>query len=108
MELLIAINCPFFSVFASGQSSFDVIPSLENFISLGGNNKLARSFLLTAHLHIQWLAEKLDFFAAYDIKWGYFEWRLPTLKVLLFCFFKLSAYRYDLGLLNEILMIIIA
>ena len=33
---------------------------------------------------LQWLAEKLDFFAVYDIKWGYFEWRLHTLKALSF------------------------
>ena len=32
------------------------------------------------------LAEKLDFFEVYDIKWGYFEWELRTLKVLLYCF----------------------
>ena len=35
---------------------------------------------------IQWLAEKLDFFDVYDMKWGYFEWELRTLKVLLCCF----------------------
>ena len=35
---------------------------------------------------VQWLAEKLDFLAVYDIKWGYFEWRLRTLKVLFCCF----------------------
>ena len=36
-------------------------------------------------LNIQWLAEKLDFFEVYDIKWGYFEWELHTIKVLLCC-----------------------
>ena len=37
------------------------------------------------YVYVQWLAEKLDFLAVYDIKWGYFEWRLHTLKVLLCC-----------------------
>ena len=29
---------------------------------------------------IQWLAERLDFFDVYDMKWGDFEWELRTLK----------------------------
>ena len=36
--------------------------------------------------YIQWLAEKLDFFKVYDIKWGYLEQGLRTLKVLLCSF----------------------
>ena len=32
---------------------------------------------------VQWLAEKLDFLEVCDITWGYFEWELHTLKVLL-------------------------
>ena len=58
--------------------------------------------------NIQWLAEKLDFLAVYDIKWRYIKWELCTLKMLIFYFFKLCAYRYDLGLSNELLIIIIA
>ena len=39
---------------------------------------------------LQWLAEKLDFLAVYDIKCGYFEWRLSTyLKSAVLLFFKL-------------------
>ena len=29
---------------------------------------------------------ELDFWADYDVKWVYFEWRLSTLKPLLYCF----------------------
>ena len=35
---------------------------------------------------VQVLAKKLDFFKVCDIKWGYFEWELHILKVLLCCF----------------------
>ena len=56
-------------------------------------------------LYVQWLAEKLDFLAVYDIKWRYFEWKLHTLKVLFCYFFKLCAYRYDFGFSNELLII---
>ena len=45
---------------------------------------------------LQWLAEKLDFLAVYGIKWGYFEWVLCTLKVLLYCF--LSYVHIDMTL----------
>ena len=38
------------------------------------------------HAYIQWLAEKLDFLAVNDIRWGYFERVSCTLKVLLYCF----------------------
>ena len=52
------------------------------------------SGVMRSGANIQWLAEKLDFLAVYDIKWRYFEWRLHTLKVLLFCF--LSYGRIDM------------
>ena len=42
-------------------------------------------FLEVLHNNVQWLARKLDFLAVYDIKWGYYEWGLRTLKVLLCC-----------------------
>ena len=35
---------------------------------------MTKNFIVTAN--VQWLAEKLDFLAVYDIKWGYFEWVL--------------------------------
>ena len=57
---------------------------------------------------IQWLAGKLDFLAVYDIKWRYFEWRLQILKVLISVFQVKYIYIYDLGLSNELLIIIIA
>ena len=35
---------------------------------------------------VQWLAEKLDSLAVYDIKWRYFKWELLIWKVLFFLF----------------------
>ena len=45
-----------------------------------------RNFFTCLSTQIHWLAEKLDFFEVYDIKWGYLEWKLRSLKVLLCCF----------------------
>ena len=45
-------------------------------------NFLVHIILSTKSYQVQWLAEKLDFLEVYDIKWGYFEWRLHTLKEL--------------------------
>ena len=60
-------------------------------------------------LVLQWLAEKLDFLAVFDLNWRYFEGELHTLKVLLCCFLSyVHIGRYDFGLSNELLIIIIA
>ena len=59
--------------------------------------KFCKSFVWpNQQLYLQWPAEKPDFLAVYGIKWGHFQWRLHTLKVL-FSYF-LGYVNKDLGL----------
>ena len=58
-------------------------------------------------LKLQWLVEKLDFWH-FRYKMEVLRMGITYLNSAAQLFFELFAFRYDLGLLNELLIIIIA